>query len=508
MTTSEGAKNAIVSSAGIVVCREVSPLLKRYLKSLIFTYMPRVGPPKRCTLYRILRQPNGLEILILPRDAVSVLEECGISVRIDLAPLRLFEPHIEAPLDFLYDDQLRIIEHIRQHWSRVPASRTTACLNLRAGYGKTFIAAGIISLLRIRTLYVVPMCELAKQTMADLCATMPNLDIVYASSSEQLRAQLAPDSTTHVCVAVINTVLAVASATGIASAAIQRAFSLVILDEVHAYCSPKRMNIFWATQTHFMFGMSATMGERRDGFDFALQHHLFPIINAEDVAGFSYGENQFQCHVRAIRYYAKDEFAQNLRHETTDKVFAHYMYEQFARDPDRNALIVEQARLLLAAGHNFFIFMEERAHVEHIAQMLCSAGLVALADDPIVPRCVIFYGGVSDEERRVALCNDHAHAAPQAQCVSNAARVIIATYSYSGTGVSIVRMDAMILASPRYSGMKQIVGRILRRGSDPAIPRVIVDIIDQKTCLAHQFRLRRNAFDFYGAEYEKMVVRV
>ncbi|MCK9603403.1 MAG: hypothetical protein M0R66_03505 [Candidatus Omnitrophica bacterium] len=132
--------------------------------------------------------------------------------------------------------------------------------------------------------------------------------------------------------------------------------------------------------------------------------------------------------------------------------------------------------------------------MEAIARALDDARVASANDrecEDIAPaRYVIFYSGVSDEERRVALCGG--------------ARVIIATFGYSGTGISIVRMDAMILASPRYSGMKQIVGRILRRGSDAQIERVIVDIVDQKTCLARQFRLRRNAYAFYGARFERV----
>ena len=538
---------AVLSSIGVIIDRKLAPMINTYLRRLSYVYAPRIGAPKKCTIYRGLHQPNGVDIITLPRGSLAALGELGHdapSLQMNMAPIRAFigrdgADGFRVPSDFLYDDQVLILKHICDMWAQsrprgsqieslkiiVPTGHTetdaadpratnkrsiafsSACLNLRAGYGKTFIAAGIVALIRVRTLYIVPTRELAKQTLADLRACLHRpadnsatelLSIVYVTSSEQFRAianseNVTPSANNTVCIAVINTVLAACSE--MPTGAISRAFSLVIFDEAHTYCSAKRLEVFWMTQTHFMFGMSATVDERRDGFDFALGHHLFPMINAGDVAGFSYGENQFQCKVRAIRYYAQDKNAQNLRHEATDQIFTHYMYEQFARDPARNALVIASARELLAEGHNVFIFAEERAHVENIARLMSDAGVVSLDDTASngAPRCVIFYGGVSDEERRVALCGN--------------ARVIVATYSYSGTGVSIIRMTAMILASPRYSGMKQIVGRILRRGSDVAIPRVIVDIIDQKTCLARQFRLRRNAFDFYGATYEKKDVR-
>jgi superfamily II DNA or RNA helicase len=87
------------------------------------------------------------------------------------------------------------------------------------------------------------------------------------------------------------------------------------------------------------------------------------------------------------------------------------------------------------------------------------------------------------------------------------ARIIIATFSYCGTGISIIRMSAIILASPRYSNMKQIIGRILRRGSDTSIARDVIDIVDYRTCLAHQFRIRKNAYDYYNAKYDIQIIK-
>ena len=362
----------------------------------------------------------------------------------------------------------------------------TASLNLRAGYGKTFIAGGLIYSLGVRALYVVPTRELAKQTVDDLSAILPDgANVRYVDASDELvKIVNGENKECDVCVAVINTVLIAAQKCG--TARMSAAFSLAILDEVHTYCSQKRSEIFWIAQTNFMFGMSATIGDRRDGFDFAVAHHLPPLIDAAQVRGFSYGENPFTLHVHAIRFKARADFAQNLRHETTGEIFTHYMYEQFARDDERNELIAHCARELYARGHNTFIFVEERAHAEKLRDCVVRY----IPQDEIV----LFYGGTSEETRALAIAED-------------GARVIIATFSYCGTGISIVRMSAMILASPRYSNMKQIVGRILRRGSDAAIVRDVIDIVDYKTCLARQFRIRQNAYDYYGAKYDVQNVK-
>lgn len=504
---SERGMQAHICCAGVVIASDMirKPEIAAYIKTLTHRYAPRIGAIKYCAVYRTVTQKNGIKIYILPRSALGILRALKCTLVRRRAPN--VEIQFRESLDFLYDDQRLIVAHICNILAQSPAP--SACLNLRAGYGKTFIAAGLITSLRARALYIVPTRELAKQTQRDLRAIADDpASIVYVASSKELRDNCENDAReTAVCIVVINTILAMSAREDTHKTAqmIARAFSLTIFDEAHTYCSPKRMNIFWLAQTRYMFGMSATVGERRDGFDFALNHHLYPMVDAENIDGFSYGESVYKCHVRAIRYYARAEFAQNLRHEATDQVFAHYMYEQFARDTFRTQIIVDSARTLLRDNHNLFIFAEERIHVEKIAAALCDAGVATMdARVSSKPRCVIFYGGISEEERKIALCPP-SESPDGAQ--ENAARVIVATYSYSGTGVSITRMTAMILASPRYSGMKQIVGRILRRGSDPSIPRIIVDLIDQKTCLAHQFRLRANAYNYYGADCEITKIR-
>ena len=59
-------------------------------------------------------------------------------------------------------------------------------------------------------------------------------------------------------------------------------------------------------------------------------------------------------------------------------------------------------------------------------------------------------------------------------------------------------MTAMMFLTPRKANMKQILARMLRRGSDNRIPRICVDIVDNKTALRYQVGERRNAYSIYG----------
>ena len=82
-------------------------------------------------------------------------------------------------------------------------------------------------------------------------------------------------------------------------------------------------------------------------------------------------------------------------------------------------------------------------------------------------------------------------------------RLILTTYQYSSTGVSIVKMNSLVLATPRRNGLEQIIGRIYRLSGDQNIERVIVDIVDNRTCLKSQFYDRKKIYDKKTPVYEK-----
>lgn len=85
-------------------------------------------------------------------------------------------------------------------------------------------------------------------------------------------------------------------------------------------------------------------------------------------------------------------------------------------------------------------------------------------------------------------------------------RIIFTTYQFCSKGISIPRMDAIILAQPRKSDIQQVVGRILRAGGDYRIPRYIIDIIDENTTLRNQFTERRKVYRACGCTIHKKTI--
>jgi len=70
-------------------------------------------------------------------------------------------------------------------------------------------------------------------------------------------------------------------------------------------------------------------------------------------------------------------------------------------------------------------------------------------------------------------------------------KIIFTTYQFMGTGVSIPKLNSLILATPRKSRSRQYINRIFRLGSDYSITREIIDIVDTKVVLKSQWYKRR-----------------
>jgi hypothetical protein len=155
------------------------------------------------------------------------------------------------------------------------------------------------------------------------------------------------------------------------------------------------------------------------------------------------------------------------------------MIKQYLADPDRQELILAEVRRLLASAHTgIFVFCLERDSLVVLRDMLA-------AENPFVPELSsVLVGGAKNASQAMQ------------------ARLILTTYGYSSTGISIQRMTAMILATPMRNGTEQVVKRIMRRGGDLAIRREVVDIIDSRTALSGQFYARRRVYERNGFDIE------
>ncbi len=448
-----------------------------FLNKLKYTYTPKIGPPQTITLYHT----EG-SCYVLPRTTMAILEKF-IRVEVALPPLvtRAFTLIAE-----LFDNQLLVVNHLQEYLTTAPIGKQTCVLNMQAGLGKTFIAGGIIAKLGLRTLYVVPKRPLMLQAVDDLrmCYTDPNeqaeeynrlVDCGQAPEMPSFHYINAYDpkrdnSQDAITVIVINSAVK-------QPRAFFEGYSLVILDEVHMYCSDKRRTIFKQATAPVMIGMSATTADRKDGFDICTRYELCfdPVIMACDLPGWAAQEVEFKTEVTLLRYYGPPEYTHALTHESTGVLFTPYMHKQSASDPYRVRLAVQEITALFNEGHNIYVFAEEREMLGNLESALALSSVGR------------FIGGMKDTEVKEVAKR----------------QILLTTYGFASTGVSIDKQTAIVFYTPRRANMKQILARILRRGGDTTITRRIIDIIDERTPMKHQLVSRMGAYEHYGMVCKK-----
>lgn len=443
----------ILNRNGASIKNENIPTEHMWFRCLTLKYVPKHGPPQ--FIYNYRRGPNFTKI---PRaHALTMLKpflERGIQPYIYFAD-RPIPDELDNDLDLTPNQQIVVDRIVNNLTSNGSYGQMT--LNMPAGHGKTRVAAAIIARLAAKTLYIVPKRPLVGQV------------------GETMSLVNGADVTTM----VIN------SAMKLTLDAINQ-YDLVIFDEVHEYCSDKRKEIFWNTAgVRYILAMSATTAEREDGFDKLYYHHCGIPVHATRLPGWANDAVHFDIDVDLIRYYGPSEHTKALTHESTGKIFCHYMNQQALSDSHRMKLAVDEiVKLYNDPIRYVYVFCEE---LEAIASIR-AAIIEALGEDAIAaPEIFDFVGGSG--------------------AIPANARILLSTYGYAGTGLSRGEMNSIVFLTSRKAKMKQIVARILRLDGDRTIRRKIVDIVDQKTAIGRQVNVRIKAYEHYHANVNERKVK-
>jgi superfamily II DNA or RNA helicase len=272
-------------------------------------------------------------------------------------------------------------------------------------------------------------------------------------------------------------------------------FGLVIYDECHMYCSKKFKHIFNKVNVENLLGLSATPDEKVNGFDKLIKFHLGDIIIADDIEQYEKSNENFISNIHTIKYSSPDEYANIHLNKYTKLVNTIKILEEITSDPYRNQLIVNKVIEFYNEKRNVYVFSDRRQHLELLYKKFVDIMLKVnknILNDVSIPeidggvKSSILYGG--SKMRDIDIAKNHS-------------KIIFTTYQYSSTGVSIVKMDTLILTTPRRSNMKQIIGRIFRLGSDMEKSRIIVDILDTKSVLKGQYGERKKAYFHRDSEF-------
>lgn len=252
------------------------------------------------------------------------------------------------------------------------------------------------------------------------------------------------------------------------------------MDECHLYANKTSGKIFDRGQARYMLGLSATPDENAMGFDKAVWWGLGEVINAVDIKGYVSTENTFTAEVNRIMYYGPAKYTKLLKNDKTDLFDNAGTINMICKDEKRTNLIIDCIIECVNKNLNTFVFADRREYLLQLIGLLTSRrndiSSDILTDDMDFKRIV---GGTTEEELKHASVNS---------------KVIFTTYQYMGTGKSIIRMNGLVMATPRKSKMKQYVKRIFRLGSDMSIKRVIYDIVDMRLNFKNQWSTRKKFY--------------
>lgn len=456
------------------------------LEKLTIKTPQKIGKDKIAKLYKWGTQ-NNARVIHLPRSMLRLFATNKMfRLKIILPKLDHIEVEFKGKLDA---NQTAIVDYLCEEYysqNAVVEGRGSTTLQLTAGYGKTFIGIGLIARLRLRTLVIVPANSDLSSQWIKCC-------------NEYLTTNTTAYSNAKNIISEINVIMI--------TTAIKKPpewfhqFGLIIYDEIHMFCSPVWGEIFWRTNVSHVLGLTATPDDRKDQFDEVFKRHVGAVCYARDIPGFELQEINFKGIVDVVGYHGSEEYTIHEENPATGKLDAGKLVKLINSDPERNDLIVREVERLynlhndpteitLGNSHpdkplSIYVFCSFREHVRVIVDMLRKCNLKAEApeiDNDNAPQVKIMMGSMKRKDIEEA----------------KRARITVTTFKFSGTGISVVEKTAILFASPLKSNFKQIVARILRKGSDYNVVRRITDIVDKETALQYQYRERAKAYQLYG----------
>lgn len=502
---------------------------KKLLKKFVIRYKSPIG-----TFY--IEKKNYTikdNTLLLPRFASEDLLNCKIINNITNSISDGNNVNFLYTGEPTYNQQI-VIDHIFNNIYTESNKSKGLCgltLNLVAGGGKTFLAMNIINKLNLKTLIIVPNTYLLNQWVELLSKFFPNNKIgqYYGKKKEDgdiivaIINSLVNDEYIFDEVIISDIICDNIKCNNIAKYNFEdesnplyctkhkcknmikiknkkviknyieffKEFGFVILDESHIYCTDSFKIVYNRFQSTYMLGLSATPNERNNKCDIISHLNIGKVLKADEIEGYKKDNTKFDASVTLLKYNGPDEYVNTHINETTKMICVPKIIEDIVNDPYRNRLIIDQLLELFYLKLNIFVFSERRSHLEHLYELFnetikknkdIDSDIESNLSIPElnINNNIVLYGNSSDEDIDTA---------------KNNSNIIFTTYAYSSTGISINRMTALILTTPRRSKSVQIIGRIFRLNDiNNHEERIIIDIIDNKSVLKNQLYERMKAY--------------
>jgi superfamily II DNA or RNA helicase len=443
-------------------------ILRKLFKSLTIKEKPIQGRPKNIPIkYKYGYIINNNEI-IFPIIYINTFLQCKlIDSFIDLRtvfPRTINKYSISIPL---YDYQQQLLDYLISEYYNKDAihnHKSICYLQMDTGLGKTRIGCALSNELQVPTLIVVPTIAIGHQWISEYKKMFMDIKIEFYHNNNNY-SSLKYD----VLIIVVNT-LSKKNPSFVAN------FGLIIFDEAHEYCSLWSSKILWM-YTNSILGLSATPNDRPDGLDKYILLHLGEPIYAKDIIDID--NIVFKGQVKCINYYGSKEYTESVL-TASNTVSTVLTVLNIIKDTKRVDLICTEIKQLVDDNYGVFVFSEFRNFLDVIKEHL-----INIIDPDLI----------SIEDEDISILRGGIHESVLIEAKKRGAHVVLTTYGYSKRGISLTEMTAMVLVTPRRNGLTQIIGRILRRGSDETIVRKIIDIVDANSFLRHQYKERKQIYN-------------
>lgn len=430
------------------------------------------GRTKR--LFMVARWSGIKKILLKIKPQLQVGYCCNIAAGASI-PIEKYEPGVE-----LDSNQQAIFDYLTTKVyvpEKIQTGSAGAILVMDTGLGKSYLAMQIVEYLHTKTLLILPNTSMLEDWKKILATYYPQLQV----GEYHTKAKRDGDFV----IMTINSALSPnyrfpeRGNKPIPYHQYFKEFGLVVYDEIHNYPTKRNVEVFWRAGLQCVLGLTATPDERDDGMDVIYPKHAGPLVIAKKLPNYDVAEIKWLGEVDVINYHGPPGYTtkiSNVRGWTKTGA----MHEQFLQDPYRNQLIIDKLRELRKEGKNIFVYSERREYLTELTAMISAAGLTTHAPELEKKTATAkMVGGITSDEKNAA----------------EKADIILMTYGYGKEGISIKKMNAILFATPRKSKLRQIIGRILRRGGDPSIVRHIIDIVDADTPLKKQFNERNKVYE-------------
>jgi len=462
-----------------------------------------------------------LDELIYSRSLIKINEEFNRPEQ--LAIPDEYKTLARAPFDY----QTTIVEHLDK------LNKDILYLQCETGTGKSSIAALYVIKKGLKCLWICPTELIVTQSIDEFSKMYPKLRVaLFENKNIGRKKNPNPIPQTHdVVFCIINTFRAKDSD-------FVKGYGCIVFDEAHELCSRENSKALWlASSIKHTLGLSATPNVRPDGMDLYVYHHLGdPIYALTDIKDVSMPQATFNVSVQVYKYTCPEEFAGN---EMVNGVISSILtISKMVKDQFRCIMIAKMISEAYRADtgvpgttHSIIAFCELREYVMTIQSALLSqhdpSDIVLNIDDPVddidesvdditdpVDDIDESVDGIDDPvdvidditEANTAIVNRTVTTTTDISILRGGtdisfeelskkkSQIALATYSFARRGISIKALTTLFLCTPRRSGLQQVIGRILRLGSNVEIPRIIYDFVDMGNSLSNQYSSRKKVY--------------